>query len=57
VDPNNPGEIRDAIAALDQQPALRAGLIQRGLARVNQFTWEEPSQTVRSVYLKYFGLE
>jgi glycosyltransferase involved in cell wall biosynthesis len=57
VDPNNPGEIRDAIAALDQQPALRAGLIRRGLARVNQFTWEEPSQTVRSVYLKYFGLE
>jgi glycosyltransferase involved in cell wall biosynthesis len=56
VDPNSPEEISDAILALDQRADLRESLIHRGLLRVKEFTWEKSAQTVRSVYLRHFGL-
>jgi glycosyltransferase involved in cell wall biosynthesis len=56
VDPNNPGEIENAILALKQQANLRETLIHRGLQRTKEFTWEKPAHTVRGVYLRHFGL-
>jgi glycosyltransferase involved in cell wall biosynthesis len=56
VDPNNPGEIENAILALSRQANLRETLIHRGLQRAKEFTWEKPAHTVRSVYLRHFGL-
>ena len=56
VDPSNPNEIANAVLALDQQAGLRENLIHRSLLRAKEFTWEKPAQTVRSVYLRHFGL-
>ena len=56
VDPNSQSEIVDAILALSQQTGLRESMIHRGLQRASEFTWEKPAQTVRSVYLRHFGL-
>ena len=57
VDPSQPSHICDAILALEEQPEVRRDLIRRGLLRAREFTWEKPAQTVRSVYLRHFGLE
>jgi glycosyltransferase involved in cell wall biosynthesis len=56
VDPSNPSDISNAILTLDQKAGLRETLIHRGLLRVKEFTWAKPAQTVRSVYLRHFGL-
>jgi glycosyltransferase involved in cell wall biosynthesis len=56
VDPGNPSEIAGAILALDHQAGLRERMIHRGLLRAGEFTWERPAQTVRSVYMRHFGL-
>jgi len=56
VDPSNQSEISSAILALDKQAELREKLIQRGLLRIMDFTWEASAQMVRSVYLRHFGL-
>jgi len=56
VDPDNPNEIGDAVLALDRRAGLRESLIGRGLQRAKEFTWESSAQTVRSVYLRHFGL-
>ena len=57
VDPNNPGEIENAILALNQRASLRETLIHRGLQRAKEFTWEKPARTVRGVYLRHLGLQ
>lgn len=56
IDPRNENRISDAIRALEQDDELRRKLIERGLQRVTEYTWEKPAQTVRGVYLRYFGL-
>jgi glycosyltransferase involved in cell wall biosynthesis len=56
VDACNPAEIMKAVCALEQQSRLRETLINLGFARTKEFTWQKPAETVRSVYLKYFGL-
>jgi glycosyltransferase involved in cell wall biosynthesis len=56
VDPSSPRDISDAILALDKQTGLRESLIHRGLLRARDFTWEKSALTVRSVYLRHFGL-
>jgi len=56
VDASSPNEIANAVLALDEQLGLRESLIHRGLLRTKEFTWEKPAQTVRSVYLRHFGL-
>jgi glycosyltransferase involved in cell wall biosynthesis len=56
VDPSSPRDISDAILALDKQTGLRESLIHRGLHRARDFTWEKSALTVRSVYLRHFGL-
>jgi glycosyltransferase involved in cell wall biosynthesis len=56
VDAGNPTEISNAVFALDQSAELRDSLIDRGFARVKEFTWQKPAQTVRKVYLDHFGV-
>ncbi len=50
VDPTNQAEITDAIHQLFNHPEQRQALIQKGLERVQQFTWEKTAQAVASVY-------
>lgn len=57
IDPGNPDEIAAAVVALDRKPELRESLVGCGLQRVKEFTWERSAETVRSVYLRTFGLE
>jgi glycosyltransferase involved in cell wall biosynthesis len=56
VDPSDPIGISNAVESLWQSDETREGLIRRGLERARQFTWDESSQTVRSAYLRHFGL-
>ena len=56
VDASNSSEISNAILQLDEQSGLRENLIHRGLLKAKEFNWERPAQTVRSVYLRHFGL-
>ena len=44
ADPYSVREIAAAIAQLEQDEALAQGLIQKGLARAAQFTWEKSAQ-------------
>ncbi|MGC2613546.1 MAG: glycosyltransferase family 1 protein [Terracidiphilus sp.] len=55
VDPSSPSEISDAVLALERT-GLRESLIHRGQLRIKEFTWEKAARTVRSVYLRHFGL-
>ena len=55
VDPADIGAIRDAITAVDFQSDLRDRLIRRGLERIQSYTWMRAAETVRQVYLGYFG--
>lgn len=56
VDPANLTELVEAIKAVDSQPDLRERLIRSGHKRAHEFSWEKPARTVRSVYLRHFGL-
>ncbi len=56
VDPSRPEEIAAAIMKLNQQPEMERELINRGLLRVRDFTWERSAQKVRCTYLRHFGL-
>ena len=56
VDPSRPEEISAAIMKLNQQPEMERELINRGLLRVRDFTWERSAQKVRCTYLRHFGL-
>jgi glycosyltransferase involved in cell wall biosynthesis len=55
VDPADIGAIRDAITVVDSQSDLRDRLIRRGLERIQNYTWMRAAETVREVYLGYFG--
>jgi len=50
VDPDNPGEIADAIARLLADEDYAAGCAARGLARARTFSWERTALTVLDVY-------
>ena len=56
VDPSSPGEISDAVAALDKDAEIRENLIRRGLLRAGEFTWEKSAKTVRNVYMRFFRM-
>ena len=50
VDPHDEGAIAQAIHQLWSDPELRRTLIERGLARINLFTWEKTAQKIADVY-------
>ena len=56
IEPGDPTEIVQAINSLEQKAGLRESLIQKGLKRAEEFSWDEPARTVRHAYLQYLGL-
>jgi len=50
VDPYDPAAIADGIHRVLTDPALRAGLREKGLARARQFSWETSVRRVREIY-------
>jgi glycosyltransferase involved in cell wall biosynthesis len=56
VDPGKPDEIANAVTTLVGQPSTRNEMVQRGLIRAKEFSWESAAQTVRRVYLGLLGL-
>ena len=50
VDPTRPDAIAAAILRLQNEPAERAALVAKGLARVRQFSWRETARQVLQVY-------
>jgi glycosyltransferase involved in cell wall biosynthesis len=50
IDPYEPDAIADAMRRVLTDPALRASLRERGLARVRQFSWERSISRVREIY-------
>ena len=50
VDPYNVEAIADAIRQALGDPALRSGMITRGLARARQFSWAESVGQIHTVY-------
>lgn len=57
AEPTDPNQIASAITAVDQQDGVRRSLIDRGLRRVTEFTWDRPAEIVRKAYLNYFHME
>jgi len=50
IDPLRPETIADAILRLQSDPAERARLVARGLARVQRFSWRETARQVKQIY-------
>src|SRR5688572_18572538 len=50
IDPHEPGEIADAMRRVLTDPVLAAGMRERGLARVKDFSWERSVRRVREIY-------
>lgn len=50
IDPYEPAEIADAMRVVLVDPALRADLRARGLARAREFSWERSIARVREIY-------
>jgi glycosyltransferase involved in cell wall biosynthesis len=50
VDPYDPAAIADGIYRVLTDEALRADLKKRGLARAQQFSWEDSARRVRAIY-------
>jgi glycosyltransferase involved in cell wall biosynthesis len=50
VDPYDPRAIADGIRRVLTDPALHAGLRERGLRRAAEFSWEQSVQRVRDIY-------
>jgi glycosyltransferase involved in cell wall biosynthesis len=50
VDPEDPKAIAEAVSRLMEKPALRAQLVERGLKRAKQFTWEKTARETMAVY-------
>jgi glycosyltransferase involved in cell wall biosynthesis len=55
VDPYDPVSIADGIARILGDPALRADLRQKGLARAKEFSWETSVRRVREIYQEVAG--
>jgi glycosyltransferase involved in cell wall biosynthesis len=52
VDPSSIDAIAEAMARLDRDTALRAGLIERGRLRAARFTWESTARQTLAAYRK-----
>jgi glycosyltransferase involved in cell wall biosynthesis len=57
VNPDDIEEIRCAICELDQSPGLRETLVQQGLSRVQDFSWDSAAAIVSLIYRRLFRLE
>jgi glycosyltransferase involved in cell wall biosynthesis len=55
VDPYDPQAIADGMYRVLTDAALRAELVQKGLARARQFSWEDSARRVRDIYTKVAG--
>jgi glycosyltransferase involved in cell wall biosynthesis len=55
IDPYNPGAIADAMRRVLTEPALAAGMRERGLARVAQFSWDRSVRRIREIYGEVLG--
>ena len=54
VDPYDVRGLKDALARLLADPSLRGGLVDRGLRRVTQFTWQKTAEQTLAVYRQAF---
>jgi glycosyltransferase involved in cell wall biosynthesis len=52
VDPTDPDAIADGIVRASIEPALRAELIAKGLARARQFSWAESARRIHGIYME-----
>ena len=50
VEPNNYQSMADAVSNLQQDSIFREQLIEKGLNRVKQFTWESTSEQIAKIY-------
>jgi glycosyltransferase involved in cell wall biosynthesis len=50
IDPYDPAAIANGIRQVLTNPALRAQLVARGLARVREFSWERSVRRIREIY-------
>ncbi|HMD83683.1 MAG TPA: glycosyltransferase family 1 protein [Terriglobia bacterium] len=50
VDPRDPADIAQKVVQAVEDSALRAGLVQKGLARASEFTWRRTAQATLAVY-------
>jgi glycosyltransferase involved in cell wall biosynthesis len=55
IDPLDANTIADALTRVLSDPALRADLIRRGLARAQVFSWERAATRVHEVYRELAG--
>jgi glycosyltransferase involved in cell wall biosynthesis len=54
VDPNDAAALREALARLLSDAALRTQLVERGLARAAEFTWRRSAEVLAAAYRHYF---
>jgi glycosyltransferase involved in cell wall biosynthesis len=50
VNPLDPADIASKVVQAVEDPALRAALVQRGLARAREFTWQRTAEATLAVY-------
>jgi glycosyltransferase involved in cell wall biosynthesis len=50
VDPHDPADIAQKVVQPIENPALRASLVQKGLARAKEFTWRRTAEATLAVY-------
>jgi glycosyltransferase involved in cell wall biosynthesis len=50
VDPHDPADIARKVVEVVEHSALRAGLVQKGLARAGKFTWRRTAEATLAVY-------
>jgi glycosyltransferase involved in cell wall biosynthesis len=55
ADPHDPGGMAEKIRRAVEDPGLRVGLIERGLARARQFTWQRTAEETLRVYDEVVG--
>ncbi len=50
VNPHDPADISQKVVQAAEQSELRAGLVQKGLARAGEFTWRSTAEATLAVY-------
>jgi alpha-1,3-rhamnosyl/mannosyltransferase len=50
VDPHDPADIARKVVQAVEDLALRASLVQKGLARAREFTWRRTAEATLAVY-------
>jgi glycosyltransferase involved in cell wall biosynthesis len=55
VDPEQTGDLADALGMLLRDPGLRAALRAKGRQRASQFTWDRTARETVAVYARAAG--